>query len=168
MPMRKWRSWMAGFACSVGFAYSLVGCFGEFGAYLEAGPGDGGEAGRADTSQGDTRANEASDVKPGDAPVSEAQPDAQSDAQSLIAAGMLVFFHGTAASGNVGCSTCHGDNGEGKSGLGMNIRGKSVTDIVTCLQTQSAMAFFMYPNELTPTDVQAVAAYLGWLATQPP
>ena len=61
----------------------------------------------------------------------------------------------------VGCLFCHGAGGKGN--IGPNIRGKSPDDIRDALERVDAMSFI----RLNQREVEAVAAYLKWLATQP-
>ena len=147
--MRRRHSFWIALACALGLALSLGGCFEDMGDPLPPESGDGGNVDVTDVSS-DSNADESTDTS--------------QDAQTLIDAGKVVFL----TAGGVGCASCHGANAEGKSGLGPNIRGKSEAQIVNALTTVKLMAFLQYPDKLTPADVHAVAAYLGWLATQPP
>lgn len=75
----------------------------------------------------------------------------------LVAKGEVVYF----TAGGQGCSSCHGNDARGDQGP--NIRGKTREEIVACLQTVVQMAFL----NLTEEEIDAVAAYLAYLATQP-
>lgn len=65
------------------------------------------------------------------------------------------------ATDGVACQVCHGPTALGK--IGPNIRGKRAGDIKFALETVDAMSFL----RLNQKQVEAVAAYLKWLATQP-
>jgi mono/diheme cytochrome c family protein len=82
--------------------------------------------------------------------------DAGSNAD-LLKKGEIVFF----TAGGQGCSSCHGADGKGQ--VGPNIRSKSRTDVVNCLNTVDQMAFL----QLTDEEIDAVGVFLAWLKTQP-
>ncbi len=81
--------------------------------------------------------------------------------EDAIAAGKLIFEK---TAGGVGCALCHGLDGKGKveSGAPGN-RGASADTIWAALQDRPQMTFIT----LTDREIEDVAAYLGWLATQP-
>lgn len=82
-------------------------------------------------------------------PVATLGPDA--------AAGKEIF---ETTAGGVGCASCHGDGAVGD--VGPDIRGKDALAILAQLETNEAMGFI----ELTPEDVDKVAAYLRFLHDQ--
>jgi mono/diheme cytochrome c family protein len=59
--------------------------------------------------------------------------------------------------GGVGCSSCHGEKAEGD--IGPAIHGQDAVAILEQLKTNEAMSFI----ELTPEEVDQVAAYLRYL-----
>ena len=63
--------------------------------------------------------------------------------------------------GGICCQACHGTDAKGGN-LGPNIRGKSAEDIQRAL-TSDQMSFINLTNE----EIEAVAAYLKYLASQP-
>ena len=63
--------------------------------------------------------------------------------------------------GGAGCQACHGADAKGGN-LGPNIRGKSAEDIQRAL-TSDQMSFINLTNE----EIEALAAYLKYLASQP-
>ena len=63
--------------------------------------------------------------------------------------------------GGMGCQACHGADGKGGN-LGPDIRGKSGDDIKRALGGD-AMSFIRLPDD----DIEAVAAYLKYLQSQP-
>ncbi len=76
----------------------------------------------------------------------------------ILAQGKLIYDK---TAGGVGCQYCHGKDGRGK--LGPNIRGKSTEAITTALGTVQQMQIV----QLSSQEIQAVAAYLQYLASQP-
>lgn len=67
--------------------------------------------------------------------------------------------------GGVGCQACHGLDAKGLQGPGPNIRGKTAEEVRNALQTAEMMIAVV--KNLSLEDIEAVAAYLKWLATQP-
>lgn len=63
--------------------------------------------------------------------------------------------------GGVGCQYCHGEDGRGS--VGPSIRGKSAEAIRQALGTVLQMSII----ELTDEEIEAVAAYLKYLESQP-
>lgn len=90
--------------------------------------------------------------------VSPATPKAPPTGDPLIAKGEEVFQR---TAGGVGCQACHGRDARGA--VGPDIRGATVTRISSALSSVEQMAFI----KLSPEEVQAVSAYLQFLATQP-
>ncbi len=82
-----------------------------------------------------------------------------SDAQ-VLALGKEVFER---KAGGIGCQACHGIDAKGQ--IGPNIRGASADDIRKAL-TEVDMMMQAVKN-LNAQDIEAVAAYLKYLATQP-
>ncbi|MBI4640698.1 MAG: cytochrome c [Candidatus Tectomicrobia bacterium] len=83
---------------------------------------------------------------------------ATSNSDNLIPKGEEVFQK---TAGNVGCQYCHGADAKGK--VGPNIRGKSAKAITQALGTVLQMGFIT----LTEDQIEAVAAYLKYLESQP-
>lgn len=81
---------------------------------------------------------------------------------SLVAKGELIFQK---TAGGVGCQYCHGADARGKEGP--NIRGKSAGAIKQALGIVIQMAFISQKTPLSDEDIEAVAAYLKYLASQP-
>jgi mono/diheme cytochrome c family protein len=90
------------------------------------------------------------------AAVSAQAPDTGDDLFSL---GERIFE--SEAGEGVGCSACHGADGKGQ--IGPDIRGKTPDDIRGALGWVDAMGFL----RLGKGKIEAVSAYLQWLATQP-
>lgn len=65
--------------------------------------------------------------------------------------------------GNVGCQACHGIDAKGV--VGPNIRGKTADDIRKALKEVDLM--MQTVKNLDDRDIEAVAAYLRYLTTQP-
>lgn len=63
----------------------------------------------------------------------------------------------------MGCQACHGMDAKGL--VGPNIRGKTADQIRTALGTVEMMV--PIGKNLDAEDIEAVAAYLKWLSTQP-
>ncbi len=76
----------------------------------------------------------------------------------LAAQGKIIFEK---TAGGVGCQYCHGMDARGK--IGPNIRGKSPQAIKQALGTVVQMSIV----HLTDQEIQAVSAYLRYLASQP-
>lgn len=89
---------------------------------------------------------------------SPATPKTPSTQDPLIAKGEEVFQR---TAGGVGCQLCHGR--EARGDVGPDIRGATVTRISSALSSVEQMAFI----KLSPEEVQAVATYLQFLASQP-
>ncbi|MBI4220912.1 MAG: cytochrome c [Chloroflexi bacterium] len=73
--------------------------------------------------------------------------------------------------GNVGCKACHGISGKGDVGIGPNIRGKTAADIRRILEDvdspEDPGLMRRVVTNLNDEDIEAVAAYLQYLTTQP-
>lgn len=93
-------------------------------------------------------------------PVSRFASQLPSDASPLLRRGEVIF---QVEAGGAGCQMCHGRDAKGL--VGPNIRGKNATDIENTLQSVQVMmqAIGYLPSD----DVEAVAAYLNYLAWQP-
>jgi mono/diheme cytochrome c family protein len=85
-------------------------------------------------------------------------PTPASTKDPLIAQGEEVFQK---TAGGVGCQLCHGRDARGV--IGPDIRGATVSRVALAMSTVEQMAFI----KLSIEEVQAVAAYLQSLATQP-
>ncbi|MBI3973791.1 MAG: cytochrome c [Chloroflexi bacterium] len=81
---------------------------------------------------------------------------------SLIAAGEKLFQQ---TAGAVGCQYCHGKDAKGL--VGPNVRGKSPAQLKQALGTIPVMSFITTATPLTEADIQAIAAYLKYLESQP-
>ncbi|MBI4509534.1 MAG: cytochrome c [Deltaproteobacteria bacterium] len=143
MNKRYWYLVVLSFLVNVGLG---AGCIPDLGSALEdIGVTDGGNRGDGTT--------------PGRPDSSVQVPD--SGPVDLVALGKEVFFRqGDTVHG--GCYRCHGEDANGKNGA-PRIRGKSRETIANALETVPEMDFL----DLTEQEIDAVAAYLGWLATQP-
>ncbi|MBI2831859.1 MAG: c-type cytochrome [Chloroflexi bacterium] len=64
--------------------------------------------------------------------------------------------------GGTGCQACHGTDGKGKPNTAPDVRGASADDIKRALGGD-AMSFIRLPDD----DIEAVAAYLKYLQSQP-
>ncbi len=81
--------------------------------------------------------------------------------EERLALGKLVFEE---TAGGIGCAACHGFDGRGKPELAAPPnRGATAEMIYGALQDRPQMSFITLTNE----EIEAVAAYLQWLATQP-
>jgi len=60
----------------------------------------------------------------------------------------------------IGCVGCHGRFGEGDTGVGPYIRGVGLSKVQAAIAAVSAMQ--MVKTQLSPQDVEAVAAYWHW------
>lgn len=78
-----------------------------------------------------------------------------------MALGEKIFTTGTDKRDQIGCQYCHAPDGKGN--IGPNIRGKMVGDVAFALDNVEAMLFL----RLNDSEVEAIAEYLQWLATQP-
>jgi mono/diheme cytochrome c family protein len=87
-------------------------------------------------------------------------PTVGSAGGDLLALGKEVFEK---KAGNVGCQACHGPDAKGV--VGPNIRGKSADDIRKALKEVDLM--MQTVKNLSDEDIEAVAAYLEFLTTQP-
>ncbi|MBW7884391.1 MAG: hypothetical protein H3C34_17475, partial [Caldilineaceae bacterium] len=76
----------------------------------------------------------------------------------VVAKGEEVF---QVTAGGVGCQICHGPDAKGL--IGPNIRGKTADDIRYQFENNSRMRFIVLADE----EIEAVATYLQYLATQP-
>jgi mono/diheme cytochrome c family protein len=92
-------------------------------------------------------------------------PDTPSDTNGgspsedeLVALGEEIYQR---TAGGIGCQACHGVDASGD--VGPNILGKSAQTIQTQLESNEAMQFII----LSDSEIQALAAYLGWLESQP-
>jgi len=65
----------------------------------------------------------------------------------------------------VGCQYCHGVNAKGN--IGPNIRGKSSETIKQALGTVEQMFLVSEVTPLSEEDIEAIAAYLKYLESQP-
>jgi mono/diheme cytochrome c family protein len=65
--------------------------------------------------------------------------------------------------GGIGCQACHGMDAKGN--IGPNIRGATAVQIREALATVDLMKETV--KNLNAEDIEAVAAYLAYLATQP-
>ena len=83
---------------------------------------------------------------------------ARSDSDTSVSNGEEIFQRGA---GGVGCQYCHAADARGK--VGPNIRGKSPEAIKQALGTVLQMSFI----SLTEEDIEAVAAFLKHLESQP-
>lgn len=104
------------------------------------------------------------------APVSQAVPSAPAgnpaapaaepatDEKAILAKGEEIFQK---AAGGIGCQYCHGKDGKGL--IGPNIRGASAGKIQGALQMVEAMEIV----RLDKDEIEAVAAYLKYLESQP-
>ncbi|MBI3959753.1 MAG: hypothetical protein HY328_13165 [Chloroflexi bacterium] len=79
-------------------------------------------------------------------------------ADPQVATGERVFQF---TAGGVGCQLCHGKDATGL--IGPNIVGKTADDIRTQFEVNAQMQFII----LTDAEIDAVATYLQYLATQP-
>lgn len=80
--------------------------------------------------------------------------------QDLIARGEEIFQK---TAGDVGCAACHGPEAKGELEIGPYIRGKPRETIADALKTVGEMEFL----DLSEEEIDAVAAYLKYLKTQP-
>lgn len=87
---------------------------------------------------------------------SEETTDIMNSQEELIARGQELFQE---TAGGVGCAMCHGADASGDSGP--EIRDMSIDDIQLALKNNEQMSFI----NLSPDEIEAVAAYLGYLAT---
>jgi mono/diheme cytochrome c family protein len=79
--------------------------------------------------------------------------------ENAIAAGATVFS--TVA--GVGCKTCHGEYAEGDLGVGPFIRGASEETIRAAIDATGEMV--IVKNVITDEEIEAVAAYVGYLGS---
>ncbi len=66
--------------------------------------------------------------------------------------------------GRIGCQACHGLDGKGTQGPGVNIRGKNEGAVRAAIQGGVPMMSFI---KLSDEDITAVAEYLKYLNQQP-
>jgi mono/diheme cytochrome c family protein len=115
--------------------------------------------GQNDQAASAAEAVEGSEAQP-QVPEPTAAPVRESSSMSedeLVAAGEKIFQE---TAGGIGCQACHGRDALGD--VGPNIVGKSAETIQTQLDTNEAMQFIILSSE----DIEALAAYLDWLAEQ--
>ncbi len=86
------------------------------------------------------------------------QKNATDDEETLISTGEVIFQE---TAGGIGCQFCHGRDARGD--IGPNIRGKTAEAIEVQFEINAQMSFI----DLTDKEIEAVGAYLQWLATQP-
>ena len=79
----------------------------------------------------------------------------------LLTLGEKIFTVGSDKRDQIGCQYCHAPDGKGN--IGPNIRGKMVGDVAFALDNVEAMLFL----RLNDSEIEAIAEYLQWLATQP-
>ncbi|MBI2872816.1 MAG: cytochrome c [Chloroflexi bacterium] len=95
-------------------------------------------------------------------------PTASAGGNDLLALGKEVFEK---KAGNVGCKACHGISGKGDVGIGPDIRGKTADDIRRALKESDSPEepglMAQVVTNLNDQDIEAVAAYLAYLAEQP-
>ncbi len=87
-----------------------------------------------------------------------APEEATSGPKDLIAIGEVIYQE---TAGGLGCQFCHGRDARGN--IGPSIRGKTAGDIMGQLEEEGQMSFL----SMSDKEVEAVAAYLQYLATQP-
>lgn len=75
----------------------------------------------------------------------------------LLERGKIIFME---TAGDIGCKTCHGDDGTGI--LGPDIREMKIENIKGALRAVADMEFI----ELTDDEIEAVAAYVAFLGQQ--
>jgi len=94
-------------------------------------------------------------------PVSTPSGNGAGASGDLIARGKVIYEE---TAGGVGCALCHGLDAQGKPEVGAppNI-GATETDIAAALQDRAQMTFI----KMTDEEIEAVAAYLKFLAEQP-
>lgn len=80
------------------------------------------------------------------------------DREQLISLGKTLYDE---SAGGVGCAMCHAADARGD--IGPNLRGKSLGDIQFALETNEQMSFII----VSPEEIEAIAAYLQQLNTQP-
>ncbi|MCH8103621.1 MAG: c-type cytochrome [Chloroflexi bacterium] len=81
--------------------------------------------------------------------------------EELIAQGKEIFVK---TAGGVGCALCHGLDAKGDPSQGApDNRGASADTIFAALASRPQMSFITLTND----EIDAVAAYLAFLATQP-
>ena len=107
-----------------------------------------------------TRSPAPTGVVPTPPPISPTPGSDPPPSVDLLALGKEVFEK---KAGGVGCQSCHGIDGKGK--IGPNIRGKTAENIRQALSTVDLMMEVV--KNLDAQDIEAVAAYLKYLATQP-
>lgn len=99
---------------------------------------------------------------PSPAPTPSQPVSLQGDADSRLARGEEIFQR---LAGGVGCQYCHGKTAKGD--IGPNIRGKPPEAIKQALGTNVQMFFISETTPLTEEDIEALAAYLKYLESQP-
>ncbi|MFQ5922348.1 MAG: c-type cytochrome [Anaerolineales bacterium] len=108
-----------------------------------------------------TAAPTESEQEPAEIPMPDIPTNTDSGSPSddeLVALGEELYQR---TAGGIGCQACHGVDASGD--VGPNILGKSAQTIQTQLESNEAMQFII----LSDSEIQAVAAYLGWLESQP-
>ena len=80
------------------------------------------------------------------------------DREQLISLGKTLY---NGSAGGVGCAMCHAADARGD--IGPNLLGRSLGDIQFALENNDQMSFI----SVTPEEVEAIAAYLQQLNTQP-
>jgi mono/diheme cytochrome c family protein len=95
-------------------------------------------------------------------PTSTRPVSPQEGSASRLARGEEIFQR---TAGGVGCQYCHGVNAKGN--IGPNIRGKPLESIKLALGTVEQMFFISQTTPLTEEDIEAIAAYLKYLESQP-
>ena len=80
------------------------------------------------------------------------------DREQLISLGKDLYNE---SAGGVGCAMCHAADARGD--IGPNLLGRSLGDIQFALENNEQMSFI----SVTPEEVEAIAAYLQQLNTQP-
>ncbi len=98
-------------------------------------------------------------------------PDAPAAPSAQLARGEALFLNGDPATGLIGCVQCHGPAGQGVGEFSPRIGGQSAPYVMSELTDWRAGALrdpkgeYMrsIASHLTPSDLQAVAAYVSSL-----